>query len=816
MTAAGLDLAATRQFIELVYPATIAGKLHLSSTGDYVGRQFDRADVDGLTGYVRQLDQAGRQSIYLRAMTDRPGRGAGKRGGAADSVELVGLWSDLDFGQVGHNHDPSQHGGLVLPPDGQAAAKIVETSQLPKPTVWIHSGGGLYGWWLLYVPFTLTDDSRADVGGLSKRWQAALAAGAASLGFHYGTGVSDLARVLRLPGTVNRKVPGDPRPCHILSDNGPRYSLEVLTSACDAAERALANAQQNRQAVTDPVRATAEQFMQGDASKPWAPVAPGTGSPFDDFETRTDWADILCPHGWEEESRHSGGATRYWRRPGKGEGDGHSATTGHAADRDRMFNFSDHAGLPTLESMTKQRVYALLNHHGDMKAAAAELYARGHGARRVETVSLADDTDFWTERKVLTHIRDFALSRLVSPWAVLGCVLVRVIVATSPLVVLPAIVGGVGSLNLFLALMGVSGEGKGGATTVAAEAVDLGLTVDFKPHFKTHSVGSGQGIAHAYGHYDAKLGKVVRHGVSALLELEEIDHLSGHTKQNGSTTLPELRRLYMGEKLSHLYVDPTKRIEIEAHTYRAGLVIGAQPSRVAVLLDDADGGSPQRFLWLPTGYTVPEVIPAQPDAPWPWVPPQWEPDHPDSGVSLWSATRGRVTLPVPDCAVSAVREARIARLGRRGDPLDSHRLFTQEKVAAGFAILDGRAAISEDDWRLSGRLMVVSDTTRAGAVAVLGERNAQRNKSRGKADAERAVIVDNTRAAAAVKRVIKSVLRILGDGQWMTYSELRRGLSGSAARDYLDDALVILESSGQVISETTVKGRRYRRCGEVS
>jgi hypothetical protein len=420
VTAAGLDLAATRQFIELVYPATITGKLHISSTGDYAGQQFDRADVDGLTGYVRQLDQADKQSIYLRATTDRPGLAAGRRGGAADSVELVGLWSDLDFGQAGHNHDPSQHGGLVLPPDGQAAAKIVEKSQLPKPTVWIHSGGGLYGWWLLYVPFTLTDDSRADVGGLSKRWQAVLAAGAASLGFHYGTGVSDLARVLRLPGTVNRKVPGDPRPCHILSDNGPRYSLEVLTSACDAAERALANAQQNRQAVTGPVRATAEQFMQGDASKPWAPVAPGTGSPFDDFETRTDWADILCPHGWEEESRHSGGVTRYWRRPGKGEGDGHSATTGHAADRDRMFNFSDHAGLPTLESMTKQRVYALLNHHGDMKAAAAELYARGHGARRVETVSLADDTDFWTERKVLTHIRDFALSRLVSPWGSAG------------------------------------------------------------------------------------------------------------------------------------------------------------------------------------------------------------------------------------------------------------------------------------------------------------------------------------------------------------------------------------------------------------
>jgi hypothetical protein len=75
------------------------------------------------------------------------------------------------------------------------------------------------------------------VSGLSKRWQAVLGAGAASLGFYYGTGVSDLARVLRLPGTVNRKVPVDPRPCRILSNGGPRHALDELRSALDAAER---------------------------------------------------------------------------------------------------------------------------------------------------------------------------------------------------------------------------------------------------------------------------------------------------------------------------------------------------------------------------------------------------------------------------------------------------------------------------------------------------------------------------------------------------------------------------------------------------
>ncbi len=381
---AQFDPTQVQHFIGLTYPAAVAGKLHISSTGDYVGQQFDRADVDGLTGYVRQLDQGGRRSIYLRVTTDRPGLGAGKRGGAADSVELVGLWSDLDFGQAGHNHDPSKHDGLVLPPNEQSAREIVEVAALPEPTVWIHSGGGLYAWWLTELAISAAEVGLGALAQLSQRWQGALGAGAKSLDFHYGTGVSDLARVLRLPGTVNRKVTGDPRPCRILSDDGPRYSLDALRSVLDAAEHVLGIGQQKRkpaplQAVAGSARPTAAQFMESDAGKLWAPVAPGTGSPFDDFETRTDWADILCPVAWIEVARQSDG-TRQWVRPGK-DSAGISATTGRAHDRDRMWNFSDNAGLPVQEPMTKPYVYAFLNHGGDMQAAAAALYAGGYGAR---------------------------------------------------------------------------------------------------------------------------------------------------------------------------------------------------------------------------------------------------------------------------------------------------------------------------------------------------------------------------------------------------------------------------------------------------
>ncbi|MGH8573446.1 MAG: hypothetical protein ACREX8_12855, partial [Gammaproteobacteria bacterium] len=167
-----------------------------------------------------------------------------------------------------------------------------------------------------------------------------------------------------------------------------------------------------------------------------------------------------------------------------------------------------------------------------------------------------NDADFWNARPEFAHIHQFALSRMVSPWAVLGGVLARVVAATPEHVVLPPLIGGVGSLNLFIALVGGSGDGKDAATSVAEEAVDLGPA----GNFQIHTVGSGQGLAHGYGHWEKDIG-IVRHAQSVVFVAEEIDHLSGHARQNASTMLPELRRLYMGQRLGHLYADPTRRIE---------------------------------------------------------------------------------------------------------------------------------------------------------------------------------------------------------------------------------------------------------------
>ena len=105
------------------------------------------------------LDATGSQGVYHRATTLTALPGTGQRGGAEHAWALPGLWADADFGSLGHKHDPTRTEGRPLPPDADAARQLVLESGLPHPSLWVHSGGGLYPWWLLDTPLLLATRS---------------------------------------------------------------------------------------------------------------------------------------------------------------------------------------------------------------------------------------------------------------------------------------------------------------------------------------------------------------------------------------------------------------------------------------------------------------------------------------------------------------------------------------------------------------------------------------------------------------------------------------------------------------------------------
>jgi hypothetical protein len=110
---------------------------------------------------------------------------------------------------------------------------------------------------------------------------------------------------------------------------------------------------------------------------PVAPRNPGERAPGDEYNERTDWADILIPAGWTLVYTRPDG-TRAWRRPGKRVGI--SATTGYGEQGlDLLYVFTSSTEFEQQKSYSKLGAYAVLRTGGDFGKAASELRKAGFG-----------------------------------------------------------------------------------------------------------------------------------------------------------------------------------------------------------------------------------------------------------------------------------------------------------------------------------------------------------------------------------------------------------------------------------------------------
>lgn len=283
-----LDLDAVRNWFSRLYGKTDRFELiNVVHTGDWAGETNSLTYLDPLiVGSVERADMSEPLGVYHRVTTLKRRPSAGQRGSAGMSSTLPALWADIDIAGPGHaTTEP-------LPADEDAARLIVSNSVLPEPTLWVHSGGGLYPYWILDTPAEITTENFAEIKQLSEDWHEELARSAKELGMHYGTGIGDLARVLRIPGTVNRKA-GIARPCRVIQDDGPTYTIEKLR---EIAPR------------------VAPLAREGYLSK-----LNRDGSTTDDIDTwasSVSWADILTDDGWMEAGTDSDCGCPIYTAPG--------------------------------------------------------------------------------------------------------------------------------------------------------------------------------------------------------------------------------------------------------------------------------------------------------------------------------------------------------------------------------------------------------------------------------------------------------------------------------------------------------------------
>lgn len=252
-------------------------------------------------------ERAGTCDVWFGAAPRRAALGPNRRGGDEDCATIPGLWLDVDVAGPTHK-------GERLPPSLDAAHELI--ASLPvKPSVVVATGGGLQPWWLFTEPLPAVEAKP-----LLTRWGATWAEMARRLGWRVDN-VFDLARVLRIPGTVNRKA--DPRPVVVASYSHFRYSAEDLDhwtieppAPPPAEARRVAYIGPERPGDAYNARHTGSEVLaqegwtlhrrdrNGDETwlHPWAPTSDASATVYDDGHT-TIWSDTVPAHWPAAETR---------------------------------------------------------------------------------------------------------------------------------------------------------------------------------------------------------------------------------------------------------------------------------------------------------------------------------------------------------------------------------------------------------------------------------------------------------------------------------------------------------------------------------
>ena len=202
----GFDSKAAIEFLDRMFPDG-TGRIGLSRTTGSASRSECFDLIRSAVAWAADQDERP-QGIYFRTTTlVAQELMNGRRGTAADTYAVTMLAADLDFGTVGHK--PSPNG---LPPSGDRRRRN-EDDQRPAHADDDHSQrrGPLSD----LAARRAGVDHRRRIGPTSRRssdrWQKIIEAAGTRLGWHYGN-VGDLSRLLRLPGSINRKEGGE-RPC---------------------------------------------------------------------------------------------------------------------------------------------------------------------------------------------------------------------------------------------------------------------------------------------------------------------------------------------------------------------------------------------------------------------------------------------------------------------------------------------------------------------------------------------------------------------------------------------------------------------------
>lgn len=213
----------TLDFLQEIYRGCESGYLTIWSRQDKKTAWFEVSQLEAAISYAQQ--QNADKDVYFGIGLRKEKLDSAHRGDNTDVSVLTCFWMDVDI--AGPNHVQAN-----LPATLEEALDLVDMPGL-KSSIIVHSGGGIHAYWLFEKPIVIATSAHFEnVSKTIKGFQEEIIKHAHSKGFKLDS-TFDLARVLRLPETINQK---NQTKSKVFQSNDIRYSPADFSRFKAAAE----------------------------------------------------------------------------------------------------------------------------------------------------------------------------------------------------------------------------------------------------------------------------------------------------------------------------------------------------------------------------------------------------------------------------------------------------------------------------------------------------------------------------------------------------------------------------------------------------
>jgi len=415
-------------------------------------------------------------------------------------------------------------------------------------------------------------------------------------------------------------------------------------------------------------------------------------------------------------------------------------------------------------------------------------------------------SDIWDMTPVMKHFWQAGCSMGRNPLALVAVVLARVLAMVDPSVQLPGVrdgaIGRRNALNLGVALVGASGQGK---TSYIEESTALLLG---DPHAQDDITGkpsTGQGLMQEYLIWNEALdANVLINEPRRIFIVDEIDTLAAAGNDSGSSLLSEMRTMLTGGLTGSSNATNVRKRKLHAGTYNFQIVVGVQPTRAGVLLDGRDAGTPQRFIWVPV--TDPKTALHPDDRPESPGPIDWDTNF------LLHFEFGEPIVQYPDWLVRELKEYdyKISLETEEGGELSrhGHHNLLRLKVATAIAFLHQEVIVQDLHVEIADKILAASKRTQLKCEQAVARANFAKKKAAKQSDERVNDEVGQEKLTRLVNRA-RDVL-LLAKGAWVPGSELRPPVLHDRD-EYGESVWDAISAMEDVEVEEVEHGKRVRR-----